>query len=284
MEWASGGFSGTRQYARDKCASAWAAPLPATEPASSLSVSHPAVVLSLLRLWSHNERPPPNALSPHAGGGRLRTRSGGRSRRRTRGSDSTACTRVSSHWRARLTRSCWSVLSFPHPAVPLGPPRQKVKGLPAASGWAGTEALKKGMTSFYESTKDKLRTPEQAADTVVWCGSPGCFPRAARGVQRGGSPHQLTTSQHSPHHATDRLSVVSEEKLKNGAFYFDRMEAAKHISFAWTEYSKSQARAGPRGNVGGGRVMRVCRCAVWREARPTGVAGSDGEVHVLHCR
>lgn len=36
--------------------------------------------------------------------------------------------------------------------------------------------------------------------------------------------------------------MVPDEKLKNGAFYFDRMEAAKHISFSWTEYSKAQVR------------------------------------------
>lgn len=47
-------------------------------------------------------------------------------------------------------------------------------------GWAGTEALKKGMTDFYESTKDKLRTPEQAADTVVWCAQQRTTPRVCR--------------------------------------------------------------------------------------------------------
>lgn len=42
--------------------------------------------------------------------------------------------------------------------------------------------------------------------------------------------------------ASCRLSVVPESKLKSGAFYFDRAEAAKHISFSWTEYSKKEAR------------------------------------------
>lgn len=37
--------------------------------------------------------------------------------------------------------------------------------------------------------------------------------------------------------------MVDEKKLNSGAFYFDRREAPKHISMAWTEYPKEKARA-----------------------------------------
>lgn len=35
-------------------------------------------------------------------------------------------------------------------------------------GWADTPAVRSSMPDFYNKMKDKLRTAEQGADTVVW--------------------------------------------------------------------------------------------------------------------
>lgn len=103
MEWAEGGFSGTRQYARDKCA--------LTEPTPVLaklfcSAANPPYVVSVPRALSSTRlvilcsHPSLRCSLRPSGGGRWRTRSGGRTSRRTRGSLSSACTRV----RACITR------------------------------------------------------------------------------------------------------------------------------------------------------------------------------------
>lgn len=51
-------------------------------------------------------------------------------------------------------------------------------------GWSDTPSVKEAMPDFYEKMKDKLKTADEAADTITW------------------------------------LSLVSREKLKNGGFYF----------------------------------------------------------------
>ena len=74
-------------------------------------------------------------------------------------------------------------------------------------GWADTEAVRTSLPQFYESLQPRLRTPEEGADTVVW------------------------------------LSVVdaAKAKLANGAFYFDRAVAEKHLPLSWTEYPPERA-------------------------------------------
>ncbi|XP_075228911.1 dehydrogenase/reductase SDR family member 12-like [Lycorma delicatula] len=35
-------------------------------------------------------------------------------------------------------------------------------------GWVDTDGMKESMPEFYNQMKDRLRTPKQGADTVVW--------------------------------------------------------------------------------------------------------------------
>jgi dehydrogenase/reductase SDR family protein 12 len=71
-------------------------------------------------------------------------------------------------------------------------------------GWASTEGVRTSIPGFYETFKDKLRTLEQGADTVVW------------------------------------LSVVPQDRLEGGSFYLDRKVQRKHLPLAFTGYSKDQ--------------------------------------------
>lgn len=68
-------------------------------------------------------------------------------------------------------------------------------------GWADTAAVAKSMPQFQSSLQSKLRTPEQGADTVVW------------------------------------LATQPNGRLHSGSFYFDRMEAKKHLPFCGTTYT-----------------------------------------------
>ncbi|XP_072179975.1 dehydrogenase/reductase SDR family member 12-like [Diadema setosum] len=72
-------------------------------------------------------------------------------------------------------------------------------------GWADTPAVRTSMPDFYERMKNRLRTPEQGADTLVWL----CL-----------------------------ASRVQEEK--SGGFYLDRKPQAKHLTFAWTHSSEQE--------------------------------------------
>ncbi|XP_061538421.1 DHRS-12_like_SDR_c-like domain-containing protein [Phycodurus eques] len=69
-------------------------------------------------------------------------------------------------------------------------------------GWVDTPAVANAMPDFHRSMKDKLRTPEQGADTVVWL-------------------------------------AVSEAATANpsGRFYQDRRMVATHLPLAWTHSS-----------------------------------------------
>lgn len=40
-------------------------------------------------------------------------------------------------------------------------------------GWAGTPGVEKSLPTFFEKLEDKLRSPAEGADTVVWL---GCTP------------------------------------------------------------------------------------------------------------
>jgi dehydrogenase/reductase SDR family protein 12 len=71
-------------------------------------------------------------------------------------------------------------------------------------GWSDTPAVQTSMPSFRNMMGNNLRTPEQGADTMVWmC----CYPDL--------------------------------EKLENGAFFQDRVEAAKHLPLAWTHHKEA---------------------------------------------
>ncbi|XP_027923171.1 dehydrogenase/reductase SDR family member 12 [Vigna unguiculata] len=68
-------------------------------------------------------------------------------------------------------------------------------------GWAETPGVAKSLPSFSERFSGKLRTSEEGADTVIW------------------------------------LTLQPKEKLVSGAFYFDRAEAPKHLTFSGTSDS-----------------------------------------------
>ncbi|XP_063967071.1 dehydrogenase/reductase SDR family member 12-like [Lytechinus pictus] len=69
-------------------------------------------------------------------------------------------------------------------------------------GWADTPAVRNSMPDFYARFKNKLRTPEQGADTVLWL----CLAKAPLDAESGG-------------------------------FYLDRKPQSKHLTFAWTRSS-----------------------------------------------
>ena len=74
-------------------------------------------------------------------------------------------------------------------------------------GWADTPAVRSAMPSFYNMMKNKLRTPEQGADTLVW------------------------------------LAVTGNAKAKeSGSFYQDRVSVAKHLPLACS-HSKAEEEA-----------------------------------------
>ncbi|CAL9771140.1 unnamed protein product [Musa acuminata subsp. burmannicoides] len=68
-------------------------------------------------------------------------------------------------------------------------------------GWADTPGVAQSLPGFSERLSGKLRTKDEGADTVIW------------------------------------LALQPKEKLKSGAFYFDRAEAPKHLLFAGTARS-----------------------------------------------
>jgi len=71
------------------------------------------------------------------------------------------------------------------------------------SGWVDTPAVRSAMPSFYAKMQNRLRTPEQGADTLVWlC----CLKDIA-------------------------------SRYKNGEFFQDRTVVSKHLPLAWTKSS-----------------------------------------------
>lgn len=67
-------------------------------------------------------------------------------------------------------------------------------------GWSDTPAVQTSMPSFRERFINKLRTPEQGGDTIVW------------------------------------MCCYSDlEKFPNGAFFQDRQPTAKHLPLAWSQ-------------------------------------------------
>jgi len=70
-------------------------------------------------------------------------------------------------------------------------------------GWADTPAVRTSMPGFYEKMKDKLRTVEQGADTVVW----------------------LAVSN----------NTVGTDPKSSGEFFQDRQIVWKHLPLAWSK-------------------------------------------------
>ena len=85
------------------------------------------------------------------------------------------------------------------------------------AGWADTPGVATAMPGFRAKFEASLRSSEQGADTVIWL-------------------------------ATRPL----EAALENGAFYFDRSVAKKHLPLAGTQ-------------VRGGMNQCACMTELWRE-------------------
>jgi len=72
-------------------------------------------------------------------------------------------------------------------------------------GWADTPAVRSSMPDFYEKMRDKLRTVEQGADTVVW------------------------------------LAIAKDPVRKpSGLFWQDRTSVATHLPLAWSKSSRQE--------------------------------------------
>ena len=72
-------------------------------------------------------------------------------------------------------------------------------------GWADTPGVKSAIPGFYEKLKDRLRTPEQGADTIIWL-------------------------------------LGTAESIESGQFYFDRKPVSHHL-FWFTKSSDRKADA-----------------------------------------
>jgi len=75
-------------------------------------------------------------------------------------------------------------------------------------GWADTPAVRSAMPGFYEKMKDKLRTTEQGADTIIWL-------------------------------AISNNSNVTDPK-RSGDFFQDRVSVSKHLPLAWSRSSEDE--------------------------------------------
>lgn len=70
-------------------------------------------------------------------------------------------------------------------------------------GWVDTVTLENAMPGFYKTFKNRLRLPDEGADTIFW------------------------------------LAGQPNKNLSNGGFYFDRAEAKKHLPGAGTTYTRA---------------------------------------------
>lgn len=75
-------------------------------------------------------------------------------------------------------------------------------------GWTDTPALRAGMPNFYDNLKNRLRSVEHGADTIVWLAS-----------------------------SDDALSTVP-----SGAFVQDRKEVSQHLTFARTRSTDDERK------------------------------------------
>ena len=74
-------------------------------------------------------------------------------------------------------------------------------------GWADTPAVRTSMPEFYEKMKDKLRTVEQGADTIIWL---ACSKSALENT--------------------------------NGLFYQDRQPVSTHLPFAQSRSTAEECK------------------------------------------
>ncbi|KAJ7542920.1 hypothetical protein O6H91_09G017400 [Diphasiastrum complanatum] len=74
-------------------------------------------------------------------------------------------------------------------------------------GWSDTPGVERSLPNFRKFYEKNLRTPEEGADTVVW------------------------------------LAMQPNDKLKSGAFYFDRAEVTKHLPGFGTSYPPQKVDA-----------------------------------------
>ena len=72
-------------------------------------------------------------------------------------------------------------------------------------GWADTPAVRVSLPQFHRRMGNRLRTPRQGADTLIWL----CISPNAR-------------------------------KYPDGGFYQDRTAVNKHLPLAWTKSSKQE--------------------------------------------
>ena len=72
-------------------------------------------------------------------------------------------------------------------------------------GWADTPAVRSSMPGFHQKMKDRLRSPAQGADTIIW------------------------------------LAVATDvPKQASGSFFQDRKAVSKHLPLAWTKSSNEE--------------------------------------------
>ena len=74
------------------------------------------------------------------------------------------------------------------------------------AGWADTPAVRNSMPDFYEKMKNKLRTTEQGADTIVWLA----------------------------------ISEAAAKRGKSGCFYQDRTPVSEHLPLAMTRAKEQE--------------------------------------------
>lgn len=72
-------------------------------------------------------------------------------------------------------------------------------------GWSDTEGVQSSLKSFRETFEKSLRTPEEGADTIVYL-------------------------------------AITEKKLQNGAFYFDREPTNTHLTLGYTEETEQERK------------------------------------------
>lgn len=72
-------------------------------------------------------------------------------------------------------------------------------------GWAKTPGVEKSLPRFWKRMQNRLRTPEEGADTAVW------------------------------------LAVSQAAAKKSGSFWFDRKEASKHMAW-WTKENAAEQK------------------------------------------
>ncbi len=85
-------------------------------------------------------------------------------------------------------------------------------------GWADTPGVQTSLPDFYSRFKDRLRTSEQGADTIVWLAI---------------SDRALTTTAAAQ-------AMADQGSMPSSLFYFDRRAVNSHLAFAMTASSPEE--------------------------------------------